>query len=45
MAEALQDLRVGLQAELVTAYEARIAAIESASQAAISQTFSPRSSL
>jgi len=45
MAEALEDLRAGLQAELVTAYEARIAAIQSASQAAISQTFSPRTSL
>lgn len=45
MAGALQDLRVGLEAELVTAYEARIAAIESASQVAISQTFSPGTSL
>lgn len=45
MEEALLDLRSGLEAELLTAYEARIAAIESASQAAISQTFSPRTSL
>ena len=45
LATALQDLRVGLEAELVTAYAARIAAIESASQAAISETFSPRTSL
>lgn len=45
MAEALQDLRAGLEVELLTAYEARMAMIESASQIAISQTFSPRNSL
>lgn len=45
IAAALMDLRIGLEAELLAAYEARIAAIESASQAAISQTFSPRTSL
>lgn len=44
MAAALLDLRVGLEAELLAAYEARIAAIQSASQVVISQTFSPRSS-
>ena len=44
MAEALQDLRVGLEAELLTAYQERIAAIEVSSQAAITQTFSPRTS-
>ena len=44
MEAALLDLREGLEAELLTAYEARLAAIESASQAVISQTFSPRSS-
>lgn len=45
MTAALLDLRLGLEAELLAAYEARIAAIGSASQAAISQTFSPRTSL
>lgn len=45
MEDALQDLRVGLEAELLAAYQERIAAIENSSQAVISQTFSPRSSL
>jgi len=41
---ALQDLRKGLEGELLTAYAARFAVIDSASQAVISQTFSPRTS-
>lgn len=44
MEEALLDLRVGLEAELLTAYEARFAAIDAASQAVIGQSFSPRTS-
>lgn len=44
LAAALQDLRIGLEAELVTAYQERIAAIANASQVAISQSFSPRTS-
>ncbi len=44
MEAGLLDLREGLETELLAAYEARLAAIESASQVVISQTFSPRTS-